>query len=75
VNRLFRSSLFPLVFQLLALVAFVLIAGGIALSAIVVRKLVAEHAPDVGWRAGVSYLIPGLYGGAFAVMLVVWRLF
>lgn len=55
--------------------SLVLIAGGVTLSAAIVRKLVAAYAPEAGWHAGTLYLIPGLYGGAFAVMLVVWRLF
>ena len=53
----------------------VLITGGIALSAAIIRRLIVAYAPNAGWRAGTSCLIPGLYGGAFAVMLIVWRLF
>ncbi len=52
-----------------------LIATGIILSAVVVRKLVREYASEAGWPAGTLYLIPGLYGGAFAAILVLWRLF
>jgi len=52
-----------------------LVIGGIAVSTIVVRKLAAAQVPEAGWRAGALYLIPALYGGAFAVMLCAWRLF
>ena len=52
-----------------------LIAAGVVLSAAIVRKLILAYTPDAGWRAGPLYLIPGLYGGAFAVMLIAWRLF
>lgn len=55
--------------------SLLLIAGGILLSTVVVRKLILAHAPDAGWQAGALCLIPGLYGGAFAVMLIMWRLF
>ena len=59
----------------MTVLSLVLITGGIALSAAIVRRLIVAYAPNAGWRAGTLYLIPGLYGGAFAVMLVVWRLF
>lgn len=60
---------------LMTALSLALIAAGVVLSAAVVRKLVAAYAPDAGWRAGALYLIPGLYGGAFAVTLIAWRLF
>ncbi len=40
----------------------------------VVRKLIVQRLPEEGWRSLTFYLIPGLYGGAFSVMLIVWRL-
>ena len=56
------------------LISLALIGGGIALSAVIVRKLAGTHVPGPGWHARALYLIPGLYGGAFAVMLCAWRL-
>lgn len=60
---------------LMTALSLALIAAGVVLSAAVVRKLVVAYAPHAGWRASPLYLIPGLYGGAFAVMLIAWRLF
>ena len=54
--------------------SLMLIAIGIVLSAAVVRKLAASRPSEASGRAATFYLIPGLYGGAFAVMLLVWRL-
>lgn len=58
----------------LTVLSLALMAFGIALSLIVVRKLIAEHIPHSGWQTLAFYLIPGLYGGAFFVMLTAWRL-
>ena len=41
----------------------------------VIRKLIATHASESGWRCVPLYLIPLLYGGVFTVMLIAWRLF
>jgi len=59
----------------ITVLSLAVIVGGIALSAAIVRRLARVHAPGAGWRAGAFYLIPALYGGAFAVMLCAWRLF
>lgn len=48
---------------------------GITVSTIVIRKLTITHVRDSGYRAWTLYLVPGLYGGAFAVMLCLWRVF
>lgn len=68
MNRLFRHPLFPLGPQLLSLAAF------IALSAAVIRKRVATEFPDAGWRSTALSFIPGIYGGALAIMICAWRL-
>ena len=52
-----------------------LMAAAIALSSLVVRKLIAVHASELGRRCTLLYLIPLLYGGAFTAMLIAWRLF
>ncbi|GAX60738.1 polyferredoxin, partial [Candidatus Scalindua japonica] len=55
--------------------SLVLICGGIAVSAVVIRKLTVTHVSQSWSRAWTLYLIPGIYGGAFAVMIIIWRLF
>ena len=55
--------------------ALALMGVAVALSLFVVRRLVAAHAHESGWRAMHFYLIPGLYGGAFTITLIAWRLF
>ena len=47
---------------------------GVALSFLVVRKLITERLPGSGLRAAPIYLIPGLYGGMFIFMLAAWRI-
>lgn len=59
----------------LTVLSLALIGIGIALSLIVIRKLIAEHVPRSGWRSLPLYSIPVVYGGAFIVMLAAWRLF
>ncbi len=59
----------------ITVLSLALISCGIALSAVVVRKLIVAYAPQAPGQAAALYLIPGLYGGAFAVMLIAWRLF
>jgi hypothetical protein len=51
-----------------------LVCCGIAVSTVVIRKLTMTHAYESGCRAWTLYLIPGLYGGAFAVMICLWRI-
>ncbi len=55
--------------------SLLLMSIGVVLGFLVVRKLIQEHVPASGWRTVPLYLIPGLYGGAFLVMLLAWRLF
>ncbi len=55
--------------------SLVLVCCGIAVSTVVIRKLTMTHMRDSRRRAWTLYLIPGLYGGAFAVMICLWRLF
>ncbi len=50
------------------------ICCGIAVSTVVTRKLTTTYVHDSGCRAWILYLIPGLYGGAFAFMIFLWRL-
>ncbi len=59
----------------LTVLAMALMGVGIALSLIVVRKLIAEYIPHSGWRCMPLYLVPGVYGGVFVVMLAAWRWF
>ena len=59
----------------LTALSLVLMAAGVTLSLAVVRKLIIAHVPGAGWRRLPLYLIPGVYGGAFLVMLIAWRLF
>jgi polyferredoxin len=51
-----------------------LMAAAIALSSLVVRKLIAVHTSELGRRCTPLYFIPLLYGGAFTAMLIAWRL-
>jgi hypothetical protein len=55
--------------------SLVFVCCGIAVSTVVIRKLTLTHIHDSGRRAWTLYLIPGLYGGAFAVMICLWRLY
>jgi len=55
--------------------ALALMGVGIVLSLLVIRRLIAAHARESGWRAAPLYLVSGLYGCAFAIMLIAWRLF
>jgi hypothetical protein len=55
--------------------SLIFICCGIAVSTVVIRKLTMTYVRDSGHRAWTLYLIPGLYGGAFAVMICLWRLF
>ena len=55
--------------------SLILVCCGIAVSTVVIRKLTLTHIHG-SWRSTWTlYLIPGLYGGAFAVMICLWRLF
>jgi hypothetical protein len=54
--------------------SLVLVCCGIAVSTVVIRKLTLTHVHDSGRCAWTLYLIPGIYGGAFAVMICLWRL-
>ena len=58
----------------ITILAPALMGVAVALSLLVVRKLIAAHARESGWRAAPLYLIPVLYGGAFAIMIIAWRL-
>jgi len=55
--------------------SLVLICCGIAVSAVVIRKLTMTQLRSPERRAWALYLIPGLYGGAFAIMICLWRFF
>jgi len=55
--------------------SLVLICGGIAVSTVVIRKLTMTQLRSPRRCAWALYLIPGLYGGAFAVVICLWRLF
>jgi len=59
----------------LTVLSLALMGIAVALSFIVVRKLINEHLPEVGLRGAPFYLIPGLYGGGFLFMLIAWRLY
>ncbi len=56
-------------------VSLVLIAFGIAVSVFIIRNFTVTHKRDTERCTWPLYIIPGLYGGAFAVMLCLWRLF
>ena len=56
------------------MLSLVLVCCGIAVSTVAIRKLTMTHVRDSGCLAWTLYLIPGLYGGAFAVMICLWRL-
>ena len=60
----------------MTVLSLVLMAGGIALSVAIVARASVAQAPAAraGSRKGALYLIPALYGGAFAAMLIAWRL-
>ncbi len=58
----------------LTILSLALMGIGVALSFVVVRKLIVEHLPGSGSRGMPFYLIPGLYGGMFIFMLIAWRL-
>ena len=50
-----------------------LMGVAVALSFLVVRKLIAVYVSERGRRTTPLYLIPVLYGGAFSAMLLAWR--
>lgn len=52
-----------------------LLAAAVVLSFLVLRKLIAAHTSESGWRSALLYLIPFLYGGILLTMLIAWRLF
>ena len=54
--------------------SLILVFCGIAISTVVIRKLTKTHVCNSGRRAWTLYLIPGLYGGAFAAMICMWCL-
>ncbi len=56
-------------------VSLVLVAIGIVVSVFIIRKFTVTHAHDTKRCTWPLYIIPGLYGGAFTVMLCLWRLF
>ena len=59
----------------MTILGLVLMSASVALSFLILRKLIAAHTPELGWRSVSLYLIPLLYGGVFIAMLVAWRLF
>ena len=59
---------------MITILSLLLMGISVSLSIIVVHKLTRQHLPESGWRGLTFYLIPGLYGGAFSVMLIAWRL-
>ncbi len=59
----------------MTILSLALMGVGVALSFLVVRKLIIEYLPGSGARGVSFYLIPGLYGGIFIFMLGAWRLF
>jgi polyferredoxin len=59
----------------MTILSFALMGVAVVLSLQVVRKLIADRLPESGWHSVPLYLIPVLYGGAFSVMLIAWRLF
>ena len=63
---------------LLTVVSLALVGAGVALSIVIVRRLMARALLDRPASAPATfalYLIPGLYGGMFLVMLLAWRVF
>ncbi|OQY27638.1 MAG: hypothetical protein B6244_09945 [Candidatus Cloacimonetes bacterium 4572_55] len=58
---------------MITLFSLVFMSVAILLSLSIVRKLITEHVSDSGWRSVLLYLIPGVFGGAFFVMLIAWR--
>jgi len=59
---------------LLTVLSLLFMGVGVALSAVVVRKLAERHPAVSGPRSAALYLLPALYGGAFIVMLTAWRI-
>ena len=57
---------------LITIIALVLMSVGVVLSLVVVRKLIVEYVSAYAWRSVLLYLLPGLYGGAFMLMLIGW---
>ncbi|MCP4001763.1 MAG: hypothetical protein GY727_12715 [Gammaproteobacteria bacterium] len=57
------------------LASLALIAFGIAVSIITIRRFTVSRKRDSKLCTWPLYIIPGLYGGAFAAMLCLWRLF
>jgi hypothetical protein len=55
--------------------SLILMTFGIAVSIFIIRKSTVTHAHDTKRCTWPLYIIPALYGGAFAVMLCLWRLF
>lgn len=60
---------------LVTVVSLGAMAIGLWLSVLVVRRVRLELLPEGGPRTAALYLIPGIYGGAFFLMFVAWRVF
>jgi hypothetical protein len=58
---------------LVTVLSFFFMSVAVVLSLFIVRKLITKNLSDSGWRNALLYLIPGLFGGAFFVMLIAWR--
>ncbi len=58
----------------ITIISLVLMGIAIVLSIVMTRKLIAVHATGSGGRALLLLLIPVIYGGGFAAMLIAWRL-
>jgi len=59
----------------ITIIALIVMGVAIGLSILIVRKLIKELVSGTVWQSWLLYLIPGLFGGAFFVMLVGWRVF
>jgi len=59
----------------ISVASLILIIFGIAVSILIIRKFTVTDALDAKCCTWPLYVIPGLYGGAFAVMLCLWRIF
>ena len=61
--------------QVLTVASLSLVTFGILISVFIIRKFTVAHTHNTKLCTWPLYIIPGLYGGAFAAMLCLWRIF
>jgi len=74
-NKVHLSALPSWSDWIITALAITLMGISVALSVVIIRKLITKHLPNSGRRSIPLYLIPAIYGGGFLLMILAWRLF